>query len=875
MALLAGPDNMYFVYENRLASFQGAHPGGKKRASNASSRAPKMLHWPHKSLSPVELAKAGFFFEPFPGSPDNVVCFLCDKSLDGWEGDDKPLEEHLKHSPSCGWAVMAAIEADLGEFGKAHPLDPSMIEARKATFGGKWPYESKKGFKCKTKQLAEAGWKYTPTLESDDMATCAYCHLALDGWESGDKPIEEHHKRSPDCPFFELIAQYPPLKKSRAKAVRASKPASRLSIQSVATVATGVSDLQSVGDVTADHDDSVMTTASVMTQGGKKATKAKKAPAAKGRKTRAKKDETVEILEDEPQDTQEPPPPQKITRGRKRASEAMEDSVMANSEAPAPKRRAARAKKDNATDQSIITTASQDIEITEAPPVKKPAAKKARGSTAKVIRKPSQSSLRSQASTASLRANVADDDINRRLRADLERPLTDDENTAADSDSEKPKALPVAKGRAKKATVGKINAKEQSQAYAMLDPTPIVPDEAEVEDDFKVMEQEMQAEEAAVTETLVVLKKGRKPGVRKASKQTKKAKEPQHSSDLVDQLMEDADAPPEPEQQLVAEPTPEPVPEPIQQVKSEPELLGDPDASTGTVVNNAVSRPTAEKRGRGRPKKSSTQSVATEQPEPRRSSRRSSGVPVQIEVQLESSRNRESFSGVRKTPEKITRKPVPPPVASAVPVSAPLYLAKAAPPSALTAAPPAPAPTPARTDKALPPPPLQPATRLLQRPTTPPGQTSPSVNAQQATISPSQSPQSSDAENKPPSSKPTTSVAGKRVVLAPVMATPLRASPSKRNIVGGLQSITPWQAVDLDMVFSPAAHTDKENGVDRLLRKGGDLTSPEKHMTVEEWIYHNAGLAEQKLKHECETMVTAFEREGTRAMRVLEGLIVE
>lgn len=38
-------------------------------------------------------------------------------------------------------------------------------------------------------QLAEAGWKYTPTPESDDMATCAYCHLALDGWEPGDKPM--------------------------------------------------------------------------------------------------------------------------------------------------------------------------------------------------------------------------------------------------------------------------------------------------------------------------------------------------------------------------------------------------------------------------------------------------------------------------------------------------------------------------------------------------------------------------------------------------------------------------------------------------------------------------------------------------------------
>lgn len=82
-----------------------------------------------------------------------MVCFLCEKSLDGWEETDNPLEEHLKHSPTCGWAIMAAIEAGFGNYGKVHPLDPAMIEARKATFAGRWPYESKKGFKCKTKKV--------------------------------------------------------------------------------------------------------------------------------------------------------------------------------------------------------------------------------------------------------------------------------------------------------------------------------------------------------------------------------------------------------------------------------------------------------------------------------------------------------------------------------------------------------------------------------------------------------------------------------------------------------------------------------------------------------------------------------------------------
>ena len=77
----------------------------------------------------------------------------------------------------------------MAEYVVEDPKGKRMVEARKGTFAGRWPHEGKKGWKCKVKQLAEAGWKYTPTPESDDMATCAYCQLALDGWEPGDKPM--------------------------------------------------------------------------------------------------------------------------------------------------------------------------------------------------------------------------------------------------------------------------------------------------------------------------------------------------------------------------------------------------------------------------------------------------------------------------------------------------------------------------------------------------------------------------------------------------------------------------------------------------------------------------------------------------------------
>jgi hypothetical protein len=153
-------------------------------------------------------------------------------------------------------------------------------------------------------------------------------------------------------------------------------------------------------------------------------------------------------------------------------------------------------------------------------------------------------------------------------------------------------------------------------------------------------------------------------------------------------------------------------------------------------------------------------------------------------------------------------------------------------------------------------------------------------------LTPSLSPQSSDAENQPPSSKPPTvkQVGAKpQSSRIPLAASTPTTSPSKRNIIAGLQSSHPWTAVDLDEILlqSPSdARAEKENAISGLLAeavgkvKKGELTSPEKRMTVEEWIMYNASLAEEKLRGECERMVGVFEREGGRAMRVLEGVVL-
>lgn len=114
---------------------------------------------------------------------------------------------------------------------------------------------------------------------------------------------------------------------------------------------------------------------------------------------------------------------------------------------------------------------------------------------------------------------------------------------------------------------------------------------------------------------------------------------------------------------------------------------------------------------------------------------------------------------------------------------------------------------------------------------------------QQVTTVP-ESAQSSDAENHPP--------------------TPRTKSPLKRNIVASAQSTEAWRSADIDELFAelpePSEHVSTA------------LTTLEKAMTVEDWIRHNAGLAEDKLKSDCERMVGLFERQGGIAMRALQGI---
>ncbi|KAK9717991.1 hypothetical protein K7432_005823 [Basidiobolus ranarum] len=185
------------IVENRVASFTEAKSA-----------------WPHPDtfiVAPSNLAEAGFYFDPHYAEDDNCVCFLCQKSLGGWEEHDNPITEHITHAPFCAWAKLLCSR--LFVTGEDIPLEnydeddyiPTsgfMEAARAATFQDLWPHEYKKGWLCNVKKMAKAGFHYNPTPDSDDTACCAYCNTTLDGWEPRDSPVKEHRKRAPTCPFF-------------------------------------------------------------------------------------------------------------------------------------------------------------------------------------------------------------------------------------------------------------------------------------------------------------------------------------------------------------------------------------------------------------------------------------------------------------------------------------------------------------------------------------------------------------------------------------------------------------------------------------------------------------------------------------------------
>jgi hypothetical protein len=614
--------------------------------------------------------------------------------------------------------------------------------------------------------------------------------------------------------------------------------------------------------------------------------KTKKAPAAKGRKTKAKKGEPVEVAAPEPEDADfevKVDPEPKPTRGKKRKSEQANDTTLSaiDVEAPPPKRRITRTQGSMALDESVISSIS-DIQSS----VSKPVGRKGRASTKSTCKG-------SAASIASLRAPVMDDEeIDKALEADLERRLSDDEMEIVTA------APPKKSSRSSKVT---------KADHAMFGMNTVEVDEAAIEAELEAMDIDSNSLPKAKG---AKGKQARKPSAKQQAAARKAAEAEaeahqiaeedeasqqialelehsismQHSSPIIQQKKQRASSK-QPARTVPGRATRGSV----LSTSDRTSVIGDHGsiddqkddsghetdasmASRSTVVRGGSSRRgSTMKKGRGGKKTTSrnVEEIVHKPQEPIPS------VEVPESIPLAKGKKVIQVEEVSMT-EELFHTPAPEAPQPSANESAQEGIkpkagkARGRPPKAALEVPSLVEEGPVKR-KAVP------------KKTSPaPAPRSPTPAPLEAT--PFQSPQSSDAENRPPSSKP--SAATKKTATPhsttkriPLAVTTPSMSPSKRNVIAGLQSLHPWTAVDLESIFTKSPSGENAIGNVAVMFDGaagklrnGDLTSPEKKMTVEEWIYHNAQMAEGRLKNECERMVGLFEGEGTRAMRALEGV---
>uniref|UniRef100_H0VGP6 RING-type E3 ubiquitin transferase n=1 Tax=Cavia porcellus TaxID=10141 RepID=H0VGP6_CAVPO len=162
--------------------------------------------WPLTFLSPLDLARAGFYYI---GPGDRVACFACGGKLSNWEPKDDAMSEHRRHFPTCPFLEnsLETLRFSISN------LSMQTHAARMRTFVY-WPST----VPIQPEQLASAGFYY---VGRNDDVKCFCCDGGLRCWESGDDPWVEHAKWFPRCEFLirmkgqefvdEIQARYPHL----------------------------------------------------------------------------------------------------------------------------------------------------------------------------------------------------------------------------------------------------------------------------------------------------------------------------------------------------------------------------------------------------------------------------------------------------------------------------------------------------------------------------------------------------------------------------------------------------------------------------------------------------------------------------------------
>ncbi|KAL5045323.1 hypothetical protein BDW71DRAFT_184081, partial [Aspergillus fruticulosus] len=827
------------TFSARLATFDLVlHPG--RRSSSAKSAKP--ISWPHSKPSPAELAYAGFFYNPYETNPDNTTCFLCRRALDGWEEDDNPITEHLKHAKDCGWAVMMDIQQRSSNPAEIEdPTSEPIVQARLATFGDSWPHDGKKGWMCHSDKMVEGGWYFCPNEESADLASCAYCKLSLDGWEPKDDPYDEHYRRSSDCSFF-VFAKPAKGKSSRSKKARTSK-VSRQSTQST-TSEVLASDLE-------DMDQSVLAQPA-------KAKSTKKSSKSKSKGSKTKKDEPQEVPshmdEDEAEYAEiETSKSKRSRRGRKRPSADMDRDAMSVAaedavEQPEPptKKRTTKRSVSRARAQSIVSNdGAGDIHEYESEANDEAEDPKAsRGRSKKTASKSLKGSRASSTTKKTSKSRVPRDS---ELDAAIEAGLEADESQDMEIDEAEVEEI-APKPAAKKSKFKKETAK--------MEPEPSVDVVYYVAEAETHKDTEPEVDQSMIDAEIAEPQKP-KPNDSKSKRR--------NSRKSADQL--EAKASTTPPEQPEAQEAEEEEEDDRRRHESfiSVEIVSKPPADYTEVESNSKDSKKSKKKSSSEKSKKSKKANKTdetekvEKAEQKRESRQSEAkeTPEFRSPSIPRSHTAEpnKEENVQEEPLRRRSSRVPPKTAerySDIPEEKQYARSIASDRS------------PANT-------------RHPHKQGQEDGAVSPLPSASRG--SPSLSPQSSDAENHPPSLKapahrPLLSSPSKNASVRFPLATST-PSPSKRKhaFAGILRTSHPWVPIGIDEILLAGA-CDKDNAdlQDALGNMKGELTSPEKKMTVEEWIMWNAKNGEERLKRECERLVGQFEREGTRAMRALEGI---
>ncbi|KAG9566347.1 hypothetical protein KCU79_g3774, partial [Aureobasidium melanogenum] len=762
------------------------------------------------------LARAGFFFKPAPDSDDNVQCFHCAVKLDGWESQDVPLHEHLAHSAHCSYALSLSV-SDKAE--ERDPMSPELLEARTSTFGDMWPHEHKKGWKPKIKQMVEAGWAYDPSPADEDGATCFYCNMSLDGWEPKDSPLEEHRRREPNCPFFALMDRYKSTRRKggRARASTASR-ASRLSTQSVQSTFSEAPSLMSLGDTGPQLEEDSIALDTTISDAGKGR---KKAP--KGKKKTARQ-ESVEPSIQYPT-LQEP-------------SQVEEDiyAVPVDSdpvpvvEQPKPKR---GRKPKNAQESTLI-----DDTVAEPAPKPTRGRKKAKEPSPAPETSLDESQLQSELQEAAVVAESTQTKSGRgvkRTSDGLEKhPLAEDD--VVDEEPTKPKKAAKSTKAKKSKKVAKDN-QEEAEESAAISQSEEKPKRTRSKKTKKIEsepEPEPEPEPEVEPETVI------EPVIEEQT-------ELLHPAELEEQLEpeqgafernfeiadSDAELDDQAQQELPEQEVDQENVDPIAEadIDMEPENEQPHEQQDEDALDDEFNN---------------LENVEAEEE-----------VVVQTEDN-EVDQEEERPASIARTPAAEEFEPTPTPEVKRVSATSVSSVRRS----------------------------------VIQRAN--------SEEVEESAHSTPRSAQQSDAENQPPSSSTHAPATAQKVVPAldavnsaiqpkeifasptkttrvPLAASTPNHSPSRRSPskFGRLTSTTPWEAVDLESIFFP--DSENENGdaddvFNKLLEVGGALSSPEKKMTVEEWIRSRAESGENKLKNECERMVMLFEKEGNRGLAALNGI---